>query len=66
MRDAPSPLVDQAADAVAQWIEQDERVAMLARYPRPISVSGTRLFFADTGLAQTYGIRMDRLTTSRV
>ena len=36
MRDAPASLVDQAADAVAQWIEQDERVAMLARYPRLI------------------------------
>jgi hypothetical protein len=36
MRDAPSSLVDQAVDAVAQWIEQDEQVATLARYPRPI------------------------------
>ena len=36
MREASSSLVDQAADAVAQWIEQDERVATLARYPRLI------------------------------
>ncbi|ULA60450.1 MAG: hypothetical protein LZF60_250028 [Nitrospira sp.] len=36
MREASASLVDQAADAVAQWIEQDERVAMLARYPRLI------------------------------
>ncbi len=36
MRDAPSSLVDQAAEAVAQWIEQDERVATLVRYPRLI------------------------------
>ena len=36
MREAPSALVGQAAAAVAQWIEQDERVATLARYPRLI------------------------------
>lgn len=36
MREASSSLVGEAADAVAQWIEQDEQVATLARYPRLI------------------------------
>ena len=36
MRESRPSLVDQAADAVAHWIEQDERVATLARYPRLI------------------------------
>ena len=36
MRDAPSSLVDQAVDGVAQWVEADERVDTLARYPRLI------------------------------
>jgi len=35
MRDASS-LVEQAAEAVAQWIEQDDSVATLAQYPRLI------------------------------
>ena len=35
MRDASS-LVEQAAEAVAQWIEQDNSVATLAQYPRLI------------------------------
>ena len=36
MRDASSSLVEQAAEAVAQWIEQDNSVATLAQYPRLI------------------------------
>ena len=36
MRDAPSSLVDQAADEIARWIEQDARVDTLVRYPRLI------------------------------
>jgi len=36
MREAPSSLVDEAAASVAEWIEQDERLATLARYPRLI------------------------------
>ena len=36
MRDQSSPLVAQAADEVAGWIEQDARVETLVRYPRLI------------------------------
>ena len=33
MRDMPSPLIEQAVDDIAQWIEQDARMATLARFP---------------------------------
>lgn len=36
LRDLSSPLVNQAADDIAQWIEQDARIETLARYPRLI------------------------------
>ncbi len=36
MRDLSSPLLDQAADDIARWIEQDASVEILARYPRLI------------------------------
>ena len=36
MRDQSSPLVAQAADEIAGWIEQDARVETLVRYPRLI------------------------------
>ncbi len=36
MRDVASPVVNQAAQEIAQWIEADSRVETLARYPRLI------------------------------
>lgn len=36
MRDLPSSVINQAAYEMAEWIEQDSTVAILARYPRLI------------------------------
>ena len=36
MREQSSPLVDQAADDISRWIEQDASVETLVRYPRLI------------------------------
>lgn len=36
MRDQASPIIHQAAEEIAQWIEQDARAAVIARYPKLI------------------------------
>jgi Fe-S-cluster containining protein len=36
MRDLSSPLIDQTAEEIALWIEEDDTIEVLARYPRLI------------------------------